>query len=152
MLNLVLRPSRALCVVLTLAHIAAGVILIPLDIPGWTKLATLAAIAGSLVHALWRHALLRSGASVVEIQFLGEDRAALRARSGARHQARILGTTYVSPLLTTINLQVAGCAFRRHVLIVPDNADTDAFRQLRLLLRWAYRSSSRGAVLPKRGY
>jgi len=142
MLQLALRPSRALCAVLAVAHAAAAITVIPLDIPDWTRLVVLAAIAASLAHTIWRHALLRSRASIVAIDFFEDDHVVVQASDGSRHEARILGTSYVSPLLSAINLRLAGRTFARHVLIVPDNADVDAFRRVRVLLRWAYRKSA----------
>ena len=50
--------------------------------------------------------------------------------------AQVLGTTYVAPWLTVLNLRANGATLARHVLVVPDNADRESFRQLRVVLRW----------------
>jgi toxin CptA len=139
MLRVTLKPSRSLAAVLIVAHVAAGATLWPLDVPAWGKLSLAALMAMSLAFTVRRHALLASAASVRSIEIHEEDRAAVHTRAGGWQEARVLGTTYVSPLLTVLNFRVAGRVFAQHAVIVPDNVDGDAFRRLRVLLRWAYR-------------
>ena len=67
-------------------------------------------------------------------------RHAIKTKDLAR-QARVLGTSYVSPRLSVINLRLDGRMFARHMLIVSDNADAECFRRLRVLLRWGYRKA-----------
>jgi toxin CptA len=141
MLRVALIPSSSLAVVLAIAHAAAGATLVPLDLPIWTKAALAIAVAASFVHALLRHALLRSPRSLHAIELGEEHEAAVQTRDGNWHEAQVLGTTYVSPLLTVINLRVRGCMLARHMLIVSDNADPDLYRQLRVWLRWGYRQA-----------
>ena len=141
MLRVTLTPSPGLAMVLTVAHAAAGATLVPLDLPGWTKSALALAVAASFVHALLQHALLRSPRSLNATELRGEHDAAVQTRDGSWHEAHILGTTYVSPLLSVINLRVQGRMLAQHMLIVPDNADADYYRQLRVWLRWDYRTA-----------
>ena len=140
MLRVALKPSCQLAAVLTAAHVAAAVALVPLYLPLWAKLSVTLLIAASLAYTVRRHALLVSRAALTGIELREMDRAAIRTRADTWEEARILGTTYVSPVLTVVNLRVTGRIFPRHLLIVPDNVDADAFRRLRVLLRWGYRT------------
>src|SRR5687767_754455 len=106
MLRVILKPSRRLAAVLVGAHGAAAVTLLPLDLPAWAKAVSALFIAVSLVHALRRHAWLRSAASVTAVELHEQDGAALETRGGTRHEARVLGTTYVTPKLCVMNLRV----------------------------------------------
>ena len=141
MLRVTLRPSFSLAAVLTVAHAAAGATLVPLQLPGWTKGVLALAVAASFVHALLHHALLRSPRSLRAIELREEYEAAVQTRDGNWHEAQVLGTTYVSPLLSVVNLRVQGRILAQHMLIVPDNANPDHYRQLRVWLRWGYRKA-----------
>jgi toxin CptA len=140
MLRITLRPSRRLGAVLIAAHAAAAVTLLPLDLPAWAKGIVAVLAAMSLWRVLRRHAALRSSDALTAIELLGQDLAAVETRAGQRREARILPTTYVSPLLCVLNLRVAGRLLPQHALIVADNVDADSFRRLRVLLRWDYHS------------
>ena len=146
-----LRPSRLLATVLVLAHAAAVATVFPLQIPLEWKAALLVAIATSLVRSLRRDALLRSPHAIVELEVSNRERASMRTRSGEWRSARILGTSCVTSVLTTLNLRVEGFRTTRHVLLVGDNVDPEDFRKIRVLLRWA-RADERDAEDPPRAY
>lgn len=65
----------------------------------------------------------------------------LDRREGENVRATVLGTSYVSASLTVLNLRIIGRRLVEHVLVVPDNVDPEAFRQLRVLLRWRPRAA-----------
>ena len=136
MLRVSLRRSYCLSAVLAFAHCGAAATLIALDIVFEAKLAVAIAVAMSLVYSLWRYAFLSSLQSIVAIELKEGGSAAAQFRSGAWRDATVLGTTYVSPLLTVLNLRIDGHALARHALIVPDTLPTEDFRKLRVILRW----------------
>jgi hypothetical protein len=47
-----------------------------------------------------------------------------------------------------LNLRVPGEMLATHVLILPDNVETDAFRRLRVLLKWS-RQAPASSRLPE---
>ena len=145
MLRVRLKPSPLLAAAFTAAHLAAALTLIPLDLPLWAKLLITLPIAASLVHALRHTAFLRSPTSPIALELKGADGAAIQTRNGDWHGARILGTTYVSPLLTVLNLRLQGRRTARHVVIVPDGIGAEDFRKLRVRLRWDYRTETPGS-------
>lgn len=142
MVRVVLKRSRCLAAVLIAVHGAAAATLVPLAIPGWAQAALALLIAASLWRALRRHAWLTSRASVTSIELREPGWAMVETGPRGREEARILGTTYISALLCVVNLRVAGRAFARHAVLVPDNVDADSFRRLRVALRWGYRGQA----------
>lgn len=90
----------------------------------------------SLAFYLWRIALLRSPQSIVAIEVGDGDKVAFQTRSGRWHAGRLLGTSFVSPGLTILNLSPDDARLIRSVVIVPDNVQSEDFRQLRIWLRW----------------
>ena len=116
---------------------AAAATLVPVELSWWTKAAVFIGAAVSLARALPRHAWLRSADAITAIE-LDDDDAVVYRHDGRSEHARLLASTYVSPYLTVLNLRIAGNIFAQHVIVVPDNVEPDAFRRLRLWLRWGY--------------
>jgi toxin CptA len=137
MVHASLQRSRTIAVSLCLAHTAAGVILVLLDVPVWSKVALAFVLVLSVLHATCRHALLRTNRAVLGIEIKDRETAAVLCRDGRWRDARVLGSTYVTPLLTVLNLRLTGERLMRHVVLVPDNIDREDFRKVRVLLRWS---------------
>jgi toxin CptA len=145
MLRVTLRSSRSIAAVLTSAHALAALTVLPLDVALWIQLALAVAVGISLTRALWRFAFLRSRYAFLAVEFLCDGKVSALTRDGEWRDALLLHSTYVSPLLTVLNVRVPGRRFVWHVLLVPDNCDLEAFRRIRVWLRWGY---GRTAVKP----
>jgi len=139
MLRITLKPSLHLALAMTGAHAAAGLALLQLDLVHWAKVVIWALICASLARVLLRHAFLRTRGALVEIELSEHDGANVRTRHGEWQQARVLPTTYVSPLLSVINVRVPPRFCARHMVIAADSLDREDFRRLRVWLRWKYR-------------
>ena len=142
MVRVTLKPSRQLAIVVTGVHLGAIAALYPLDLALWAKLVIAIPVGISLVTTLCRHALLAGRSALVAVELHELDHAAVRTRDGIWHDARILETTYVSPILSVLNLRIPGRLLPCHILIVPDNVDPEDFRGLRVRLRWGYRKEA----------
>ena len=77
--------------------------------------------------------------SIVAIEITDRENAAVLMNGRGWRDAHVLDSTYVSALLTVINLREPRHKRARHVIIVPDNINTEDFRKLRVYLRWSYR-------------
>jgi toxin CptA len=141
MLRVELKPSRYIAAALTAAHIVALVTILPLDLPVTAKVMCAVLIVVSLAHAIARHALLWSRRALTAVELREKGEVAVQTRDGEWHDARILGTSYVSPALSAINLRMADARLARHILVVADNCDPEQFRRLRVCLRWDHKSS-----------
>jgi toxin CptA len=137
MLRVLLRRSRYLTTVSMGVHIGAAATLIPLQLPLPAKLAIALALGLSLAHSVRRCASLSSPRSIVALELTDREHGSIQFARGAWCEARVLPTTYVTPVLTVVNVRVSGLRTLRHVIIVPDNIDADDFRKLRVILRWA---------------
>ena len=133
-----LRPSRLIAVALSAVHAGAAATLLPLDLPMPLRIAGVVAIVANLAHALWRHWLLRGRRAIVMIEIIDQRNGAICGRDGIWHDAKVLGTTYVTPALTVINVRRPGARLASHVLLTIDNVPAEDFRKIRVLLRWAH--------------
>jgi toxin CptA len=152
-----LKPSRRLAAMLSFAHFAAIGLLWPLILPASAKLAGSALLAVSLVFYLRRYALLRSPDSVMSIELSEEMICTLETRRGDRFVCTLLGSSFVAPYLTLLELKPLKRQesakstshsggprrwrgfFARSIVILPDAIDAEQFRQLRVLLRWKWK-------------
>lgn len=158
-----LKPSMRLAVILSLAHFSAIGLLWPLMLPAVVQLAGSAILALSLVFYLRHYALLRSPASVTGLELSDEMTCTLELRRGERIACTVLGSSFVAPYLTVLELKPlkileSGEPMQpltppvllaplpplrkfsgRSVVILPDGIDAEAFRQLRVLLRWKWK-------------
>ena len=152
-----LKPSMRLAVMLSLAHFFAIGLLWPLMLPTAVKLTGSILLALSLFFYLRRYALLRSPESVMGLELSDEIACTLELRNGERIACTLLGSSFVAPYLTVLELKpqkLQGLlqslippvslkplrrSLPRSVVILPDAIDTEKFRQLRVLLRWKWK-------------
>ena len=131
-----IKASGMLALALCVVHGAAAAVIWLAPVPLWLKAAIALAIAASLVHALSRNAALHAEGSIVALEITEAGRLSVRTRAGEWQACELLGSSYVSPSLTILNLESPGARVR-HVVLVPDNVAAQDFRRLRTWLRWA---------------
>jgi toxin CptA len=136
-LRITIGPSRILATVLAVAHSAALAVMLIVTLPAWARLLMAAAIIASGAWSILRAALQRSRSAIVELEAGEGGRISCRTRDGRWREGQVLASSFVSPWLTVLNLRVAGAARATHLLILPDNLEKEAFRRLRVLLRWS---------------
>lgn len=135
-------PSLRLAALLSLAHSTVAGLLWPLALPWGIKAMIMVALAISLVHYLRQDALLSADNAVIAFVLSDEMHCTVTIRSGESMTCNILGNTFVAPYLTVLSLKPAGEFFMRSVVILPDGIDAEAFRQLRVWLRWKWKDNS----------
>jgi toxin CptA len=97
----------------------------------WLSLSLSLAVVTSLVFSL-RSAL----GAWTGLELRPDGSAAVEDRQGRWREVRILGSSFVSPVLTILNLAIAGERLRRSLVVAPDALAADEFRRLRVWLRW----------------
>ncbi len=117
-------------------HVFAGAMLGLSSLPWWLVGPALAALVASLVFYLRREGLRFAPAAIVSVSLYPDCRCTFQTRSGARHEASLLGSSFVAPYLTVLGLKLADSRLARHVVILPDSVDVECFRKLRVLLKW----------------
>jgi toxin CptA len=139
-----LRPSRQLAAALTLLHLGALACLVPLALALWLKAPAVLALLASLVFMLRRSALLAASDSIVALVPKDDGMIRYVLGDGEEIEAEVLPDTTVYRFAAVVLLRAPGARRVRSVLVLPDSMDAEAFRHLRVWLRW--RSTvSRGA-------
>jgi toxin CptA len=148
LLVLRLGSSFRLALMLGLAHVSAISLLWPLMLPVAAKLASTAALVISLVIYLRHYALRNSPGSITSLA-LGDDMTCtLQTRRGERIACALLGSSFVAPYLTVLELKPLNDTKwsyrlrRRSVVILPDAIAEEDFRRLRVLLRWKWKEQN----------
>lgn len=144
MSEIIVGSSRFLVWVLVLAHVAGGALLAVTGLPWAWKIAALPLFLGSLMHSLRRHAWRVSPTAVVGLQLDPEGKALFRHRNGQVLEGCLLGSSFVSPWLTVLNLRPVGGRCSVPLVILPDAAGEEDFRRLRVWLRWKYSQAKLG--------
>jgi toxin CptA len=139
-------PSLLIAIAVGASHLLAGVLLWLAPIPVAGRALFAFAIAASLVYFMARDALLHAADSIVALEIRERGGIACRTRRGDWHECDLLGSTFVSPLVTVVGLRPTGRRRTRHVVLVPDNVQRDEFRRLRVWLRW--KGSGSGDIDP----
>ena len=133
-----IKPSLQLVILLSLAHFAVAGLLWTLTLTLSIKAMGTFVLIISLIYYLKQDALLTANNAVVAFALSDEMRCALTTRSGESIACSILGSTFVAPYLTVLNLKPVEKLFTRSVVILPDSMDAEEFRQLRVWLRWRW--------------
>ena len=131
-----LRPSRLLAAGLALSHCAA---LVPLWLAGLPPFALGSGVAAILMHGAWaarRQGLLNDPGSVVALGVDASHRCVLLRRDGTNVRGRVAETTLVAGRLVALAVRSARFRPLTRVLIVPGMLDAEAFRALRVRLKW----------------
>lgn len=133
------RPSPYLAAALGLGHGAVLAALPLLALPAWAVAALSLAICSSLAYHWLRDAWLRLPDSCTEASF--GDEALLTLRSGKQLRGRLADDALVTPYLTVLTITLDDPRGARSLVVLPDSLDAEAFRQLRLGLKWGNQSA-----------
>ena len=128
------RPSRILLSGGGGAHVLSGVAVVVCNLPLWIKVGLIAGIALALIGFGWRYGYRRGGGFIARIELL-DGRWRLETGSGATYPADLIGG-YAHPAIVILNFRLEN-GRRRSLTLLPDSADPDALRRLRVWLRTA---------------
>lgn len=138
MLRIRIGKSRRLAAALLAAHALAGAC-VAISVPPAVALPVIGLIAASVAYHLRRHALQQAADAIVELILRQGGGCELTTLAGVTLKGQVLGSTFVSPWLTVVNVGLETGRGRRPVVLAPDGADADALRQLRVWLRYRCR-------------
>lgn len=143
MLDLQLRPSLTLNLVLALAHLLSLGLIWVMPFATGPQLGISLLLLASYLFYLRRDGLLAAPGSIVHIRFDHDGKCTYRTRDGAWFEAIVLDSTLSISWLAILNLKTRDQLLARHALAFPDSADAGALRTLRVLLRWKHPDTSR---------
>ncbi len=135
-LRLQLRPSRRLAAVLAGVHGVAIAALWSLPVPSALLVAGSALLAASAACIVRTHALRTGVNATLELELYEDCTLSLRTGDERWLRYNIVGSSFVTRVLTVLNLRAEGAWRMRSVLISADCIDPDAFRRLRVWLNW----------------
>lgn len=135
-LTVAVGPSRWLAGLLAGMHGFAAAMCWLAPLPQWLAVVLMPLLVASAWHTLRRDALRSQPNSPVAVRFHADGRCAFKVRGETWYQAALLGSSYVSPYLTVLNLRPEGGRFARHLVILPDAVNAEDFRRLRVWLKW----------------
>ena len=134
-LRIELKPSRQLAAVLLVAHALTAAAVLALPVALAVRIALLALIALSLGRCARHPAVSAAPRGCVALE-VHRDGSAQWWRAQGMHAGRVLGDSFVSPLLTVVALRRDDDGRRESIVLLPDSAEADALRALRVWLRF----------------
>jgi hypothetical protein len=144
-LRVTLRRSRIAMLALISAWAAGAGLLLILPTPAWLDALAAAGLAGWAHHHWGRHASRRSRHAVVEVMLSTDAVVVVRYRDERLVAGAVRASTFVHPWFTTIVWRPDGRWFSRRLPILPDMLDADAFRRVRVMLRYGKSEVEAGA-------
>jgi len=113
-------------------HILAIVAVVVSSIPWWAKVAFIAGAAFSLARFGYRYGASRGRGFIARVEKMDE-RWRLESGDGVVHWAR-LTSGYAHPLIIILNFRLES-GRQRSLTLLPDSADSDVLRRMRVWLR-----------------
>lgn len=143
MLDLKLLPSRTLVFLLAMAHLLSLLVVWLLPLTQAAQIIASLLVAASSGFYLRRDGLLAAASSILQLRLDPECNCTYQTRNGTWQEARLLGSSMVSPWLSVLNLSPENSWLTRHLVILPDSADAETLRKMRVLLRWKCANASK---------
>ena len=143
-LRLTVQPSRRLAALFITVSLAACAIVLCMPLHLWfeffglesfgLKFFVCLAIIVATAYAVMQHAWLVLPASCRMLELDAKGGLQLLRNDGTREEALLLPDSFVNARLTVLNVKIG--RRRRSVLLTPDRTEAEAFRRLRVWLRW----------------
>jgi toxin CptA len=105
-------------------------------LPQWLIALLAPVFLGSAWHTLRRDCFRSLPYSLIALRLDADCRCEFQTRAGAWHEAALLGSSFVAPYLTVLNLKPAESRMVKHLVILPDAVHAEDFRRLRVWLKW----------------
>ena len=136
-LRLIPKPSRILIALLTVGHLGAVAVLIPLDLSLFIKLGIAAVLLVSLIIALRKQPGRTGEGGVQALTWKADGDWVLETAEGESLSARLHESTYVHPWLVVLNFRQENKRGLLSFALAPDALDHEIFRELRVRLKVA---------------
>jgi toxin CptA len=112
-----------------------------MPLPWWARLGGCALLAANGCFLITRQALLGSPGSVTRIRLLQDGSCQLHTREQGIIDGLLRPAWYGSPLMIVLRVRCPGRRLSRSITLLPDSADADSLRRLRIFLRFALKPS-----------
>ena len=135
-LTITVGPSRRLAGLLVGMHAFAATLFWLVPLSHWLAVLLMPVLLGSAWHALRSDGFRTLPHSLMALRLDEDCRCEFQTRTGTWHEAVLLGSSFVAPYLTVLNLKPAGARRVKHLVILPDAVNAEDFRRLRMWLKW----------------
>lgn len=135
--DLTLRASHRLAWLLAVVHTAAIIVVVMMPLDWWLRLAGGALLLASGIYSVARHALLAAPDSIVRLRLTQDGSCQIQTRDHRIIDGLLRPGWFVSPLMIVIRVACPGKRLARGITVLPDAADADSLRRLRIFLRFA---------------
>lgn len=141
-LTLIFKPSYYLLAILAGMGLGCLLILLLVPMPVLMKLALMLLVLCSTAYNIFKYALLRLPGSCLQLRMTADSQCFVTLEDGTETEVQIQPHSFVASYLTIINYKQPGKFWQQHAVILPDSLDAEAFRMLRVNLRWGYREGA----------
>jgi hypothetical protein len=135
-LNLVLKPSMFLAYLFASVGALASFCLIVCPLPLLAKIIACAAVVYAVRQAIMQHALLSIPSSIIQLYANHQGEWFARNRQGNAFKVRFHAESFVSAYLTVLICLREEKHKDETILLFQSRLDQDAYRRLRIILRW----------------
>ncbi len=135
-IRLVLRPSYRLAAILAAAGLGACIVVVVMPMMLSLKIIICVPAALAAIYFIAQHALLSLPWSLIGLDLNSRNELTVTDRRGMQVAVTIMPSTFVAAYLTVLNVKLDTRFWQRSLVLTPDRVDEDAFRQLRVWLRW----------------
>jgi hypothetical protein len=141
--DLHLRASSRLAMLFAVAHVAAIVAVLSLPWVWWLQAGACVLLLASAANMIAHRALLVAPGSVVRLRIARDGSCQLQTRDHRLLDGRLCPGWFVSPLMIVLRVARPGARRAHGITLLPDAADAQGLRELRIFLRFALDPSAR---------
>jgi toxin CptA len=148
------KPSALLIALMLFFAGMIGLIVMLVDLAWYWQLIIIVTLVASTAYAISMHGTLNLPWSVVKLTVNAKQKLHVVHKDGQRILAQVEASSVVTPYLTILQLTFSKVqnekAWRNHqaIIVLPDNVEREAYRQLRVWLRWGKFKKSDQPSLP----
>ena len=136
-LDINLRCSKILFVLLSALHVLAASVLLVIQIWLWIKIVIFLLIAFSWYRICWRILLFKAPHSISRIVF-SRGNWRIQNCAGISREACLLGKSYLSAWLVILHFCDVETRVHHSIVLARDSIDRRTFRRLRVILSTAF--------------
>jgi len=136
-----LRASHRLAWLLAGIHAAAIVAVLPMPFVWWLRLAGCAVLLASATALVVRRALLKAPDSIIRLRLERDGSCQMQMRDQRVIDGRLRPGWFASPLMIVLRVACPGQRTSHSITVLPDSADAESLRRLRIFLRFAVQPS-----------
>lgn len=138
MLDLELRFSPTLATLLGLAHLVSLILLWITPLGVFPQFGIGLLVVASWLFHLRRDCFRLAPGAIVRLRVEHGGKFSYQTRAGEWHDAALLGNSLVTPWLSVLGFRREGARFGRYTVLFPDTLDAEAYRKLRVLVKWTH--------------